>query len=84
MSGNKKHIIRIFFIIVCTLTTGFFVFSQTVTVHGIVRDNNSLTPISNVNIKINGTNEGVFTGSDGRFTLTLKSIPASITITCVG
>jgi hypothetical protein len=66
------------------LTTGFFVFSQTVTVHGIVRDNNSLTPISNVNIKINGTNEGVFTGSDGRFTLTLKSIPASITITCVG
>jgi hypothetical protein len=66
------------------LTTGFFAFSQTVTVHGIVRDNNSLTPISNVNIKINGTNEGVFTRSDGRFTLTLKSIPASITITCVG
>ncbi|MGA3013177.1 MAG: carboxypeptidase-like regulatory domain-containing protein [Bacteroidales bacterium] len=66
------------------MTIGLFAFSQTVTIHGIVRDNNSLTPISNVNIKINGTNEGVFTGSDGQFMLILKSIPASITITCVG
>lgn len=84
MSGYKKHLIRIFFILVCTLTTGIFGFTQTVTIHGIVRDNNSMTPISNVNIKINRTNEGIFTGSDGKFTLTLKRIPASITITCVG
>jgi hypothetical protein len=63
---------------------GLFAFSQTTTIHGIVRDNNSMTPISNVNIKLNGTNEGVFTGSDGRFTLKIISIPASITITCVG
>jgi hypothetical protein len=59
-------------------------FSQTTIIHGIVRDNHSLTPIGNVNIKVNGTNEGVFSGPDGRFILKIKSIPASLTITCVG
>lgn len=84
MSGYKKQIIRIFFILVYTLLIELIAFSQTTIIFGIVKDNNSLNPIGNVHIKVNGTNEGVFSGSDGRFILKLKSIPASITITCVG
>jgi len=84
MSGYKKQNIRIFLIQVFSLTTGLLAFSQTATIHGIVKDNISLTPIRNVNIKVNGTNEGVFTGTDGRFSLTMKGAPVSITISCVG
>jgi hypothetical protein len=84
MSDNKKHIIRIFLINLSLLAIGLFSFSQTIIIRGIVKDNSSSKPINNVNIKINGTNEGVFTGPDGRFSLTLKRIPVSLTISCVG
>ncbi|MCX6245830.1 MAG: carboxypeptidase-like regulatory domain-containing protein [Bacteroidetes bacterium] len=84
MSEYKRHIIRIFLIHAFILTEGIIAFSQTATLRGIVKDNYSLTPISNVNIKINGTKEGVFTGPDGRFSLTLKRTPVSLTISCVG
>jgi hypothetical protein len=84
MSGNKNHLFRIFLISSYLLSTGLFSFSQTRIIQGIVTDNNSREPIPNVNIKINSTKEGVFTGRDGKFSLTLKRIPASLTISCVG
>lgn len=84
MSEYKKHLSRIFLIQLYLLTLELFSFSQTTTIHGIVKDNNSSTPISNANIKINGTNEGAFTGPDGRFSLTVKKTPVSLTISCVG
>jgi hypothetical protein len=79
----EKIMIRVFFILACSFMPGLIAFSQT-TLHGVVRDNSSLAPLNNVNIKVNGTNHGVSTGADGRFVLTLTHIPASITITCVG
>ncbi|MEI7663356.1 MAG: carboxypeptidase-like regulatory domain-containing protein, partial [Bacteroidota bacterium] len=41
-------------------------------------------PVSNVNVRVYGTNSGTFTGQDGRFKLALKKIPASISLSCVG
>lgn len=84
MSGNKRQIICAFFIQVFLLTIGLSSFSQTIIIHGIVKDNNSLKPIGNVNIKINGTNEGVSTDPDGRFSLPLTRTPVSLTLSCVG
>jgi hypothetical protein len=84
MSGNTKQIICAFLIPVLLLTIGFSSLAQTKVIHGIVKDNNSLKPISNVNIRINGTNEGVFTGLDGRFSLALSRTPVSLTLSCVG
>jgi hypothetical protein len=84
MSGNKKQIICAFFFRVFLLTMGLSSFSQTIIIHGVVKDNNSLKPISNVNIKINGTNDGVFTDPDGRFSLPLNRTPVLLTLSCVG
>ena len=84
MSGCKNQLIFAFFIQVFLLPAGLSTFSQTKIINGIVKDNNSLKPISDVNIQVNSTNEGVSTGQDGRFSLTLKRIPASLTISCVG
>jgi hypothetical protein len=84
MSGYKKQILYVFLIQLLLSSLGFSSFSQPKLITGIVRDYNSLKPVTNVNIKINSTNEGVSTGRDGRFSLTIKRIPASLTISCVG
>ena len=58
--------------------------AQKISINGIVKDEISQTAIRDVNIKVNGTREGAFTGQDGRFTLSLKKTPASITLSCIG
>jgi len=84
MPGNNKHITHFFLILVFATCSSLSTFAQIKTIHGIIKDDNSLKPISNVNIKINGTSEGVSTNEDGIFYLTLIKIPTSLTISCVG
>jgi len=57
---------------------------QNTLIHGIVQDEITRNPIPNVNIRVNGTTEGCFSGVDGKFTLNLDKTPCSLTITCVG
>ncbi len=60
------------------------VFSQKHTIHGIVKDEVTQSPVADVDIKINGTNRGAVTDKDGRFTLILDKVPSSVTLSCIG
>jgi hypothetical protein len=84
MFKNRRHTIRFLTVLFYFLLFGFSAFPQKITVHGIVKDEISLEPVSGVNIKINGTNQGVATNKEGRFDLVLEKIPVSITLSCVG
>ncbi len=58
--------------------------SQVKSLRGIVKDLESSKPVRNVNVRINGTTQGVVTDQDGRFTLKLKQVPASVILSCIG
>jgi hypothetical protein len=90
MDYNKKmirtmlKISHFFLTLIFFLFLGFSASPQGIKVEGIVKDEITLKPIRNVNIIIKGTSEGVFSGEDGRYSLTLKKIPASLTLSCIG
>jgi hypothetical protein len=72
-----------------SLTIYFFfqpciVLSQTVIFKGIIKDEQTLKPIRDVNIKVHGTNKGTSTDQAGTFTLRFNKFPASLVFTCVG
>lgn len=59
-------------------------FSQTVLFKGIIRDEQSLMPVRDVNVKVSGTTRGTSTDHTGSFSLGLNKIPATLVISCVG
>ncbi len=59
-------------------------FSQTNLFKGIVKDERTLKPVHDVNIKVHGTNNGTSTDKFGFFSLRITKVPASLVITCVG
>ena len=82
---KKNRIIR------AVLTLGTFmlfihcsIFSQTFLFKGIIKDEQTLKPIPDVNIKIAGTTEGTATDKAGRFVLKVDKIPATLEFSCVG
>jgi len=62
----------------------FTLFSQTLIFKGIIRDEQSLKPIPEVNIKIYGTTRGTATDNAGRFLINLENLPATLLFSCVG
>jgi hypothetical protein len=76
--------IRVILLMLLCIPPGRSAFPQNISVTGIIRDEMTLQPIRDVNIKVNGTRKGVFSGPDGRFTLILDKVPASITLSCIG
>lgn len=94
MKAKIKLIItcRILFTAVARLTylTVFLCFlpfiprSQTLVFKGIVKDEQTLKPIPDVNIKVIGTTLGAATDKTGRFVLKLDKIPTSLGFSCVG
>ena len=81
---NMEYIIRILSILFFSILTGLSASPQTIQVSGVVKDEITLEPINDVNIKINGTNKGTSSDKNGRFSLILDKIPASITLSCIG
>jgi len=76
----KKSIILFLFLIVCNPqghTQGFFL-------HGVVRDVETQEPVSGVNIRIGESDQGTFTNNEGKFSLSLRSVPCTVTFSCIG
>ncbi len=59
-------------------------YTQNTRITGTVKDEITQTPIGDVNIKVNGTTRGAVTDKQGRFSLILEKIPASVTLSCIG
>jgi hypothetical protein len=76
---SKSTCLTIFFFYI-----QFFVFSQTLLLKGIVKDESTLRPVRDVNIKVYGTTKGTSTDKNGNFSIRLNKIPASLIITCIG
>ncbi len=81
---HNSHQTAFLAVFVFCFLSGFSAFSQSIVVKGIVKDENTQVPIRDVNIIINGTNQGFITDHTGRFSLVLDKIPAAITLSCVG
>jgi hypothetical protein len=91
-----EYLSRILSVLFISIITGLSVSPQTIQVKelnvppqriqviGIVKDELTLVPVNDVNIKINGTNKGTSSDKTGRFSLVLDKIPTSITLSCVG
>ena len=62
----------------------FVLLSQTLLFKGIVKDEQTLKPIPDINIKVFGTTQGTATDSTGRFSLRLDKIPAILIFSSVG
>jgi hypothetical protein len=62
----------------------FVLLSQTLLFKGIVKDEQTLKPIPDINIKVFGTTQGTATNSTGRFSLRLDKIPAILIFSSVG
>lgn len=74
----------IFFLTFFLLFFHIILFSQSIVFKGIVKDEQSLKPIPNVNIKIFETTQGTSTDNAGMFTIKLEKIPTALVFTCVG
>jgi len=62
----------------------FALYSQNLLFKGIVKDDHSLNPIPEVNIKVYGTNQGTATDNIGKFSIKLEKIPCTIVFSCIG
>ncbi|MCX6306697.1 MAG: carboxypeptidase-like regulatory domain-containing protein [Bacteroidetes bacterium] len=58
--------------------------SQTVLFKGIIKDEQTLRPIRDANVKVYGTTQGTSTGQAGNFSLKLSKFPATLVFTCIG
>lgn len=60
------------------------IFSQTINFKGIIRDEQTLKPIKDVNIKVHGTTKGTSTDHAGNFSIRLDKTPSKLVISCIG
>lgn len=54
------------------------------TIHGTVRDMETGQPLSYTNIQIEGTYQGTITNDDGKYTLKIRNIPATLIFRFIG
>jgi hypothetical protein len=52
--------------------------------HGIVLDNETKLPVGNVNFKVEGKSTGTVSDRNGVFSFRLDTIPALLTVSCIG
>lgn len=58
--------------------------SQTVLFTGTIKDEQTLKPVLNVNIRVYGTDLGTSTDHAGNFSLQVDQVPATLIFTCMG
>ncbi|MEI6454888.1 MAG: carboxypeptidase-like regulatory domain-containing protein [bacterium] len=59
-------------------------YAQTDIFKGVVKDEQTLKPIPEVNIQISGTTRGTATDHSGRFSIILEQLPVSLVFSCIG
>jgi hypothetical protein len=79
MIGFKK----LAFLALLFFTIHSIVFSQTILFKGNVKDEQTLQPVVEVNIKVYGTTAGTSTDAAGNFSLKIDKLPATIQFSCV-
>ncbi len=72
-----------FFFFLFTLFAPQGVFSQKI-IHGIVKDAKTGTTLPAANIVIEGTYRGTITNEEGRFSLKIKQLPATLRVSYIG
>jgi TonB-linked SusC/RagA family outer membrane protein len=80
--SNKKH----FFLFFTILFLSFELFAQQspVTIAGKVIDEVTKEPLAGVTVLVKSTTVGTATGVDGKFTIGVKSLPATIAVSYLG
>ena len=75
---------KLAYLTVFFLTIHSIIYSQTGLFTGVIKDEKTLKPIADVNIKVYGTTIGTSTDDAGKFSLKINKSPATIIFTCVG
>ncbi|KAA6317743.1 TonB-dependent receptor SusC, partial [termite gut metagenome] len=78
----KRHFF-VFFTFLC-VSLELFAQQSTVTIAGKVLDETSREPLLGVTLLVKSSATGATTGVDGHFTLNVKSLPATITVSYLG
>jgi hypothetical protein len=84
MMVSKTRFKKLAYLTVFILTIHSTIYSQTTLFKGVVKDEKTLKPILDVNIKVYGTTLGTSTDNAGNFSLTINKIPTTIIFTCIG
>ncbi len=83
-SASKTGFMKLIYLTALCFAIHTIACSQTNPFKGIIKDEQTLKPIQDVNIKVYGTTKGTSTGKDGSFSLTLNRTPAEMIFTCIG
>jgi len=81
---TAKRLFHSFLFLLFQVASGGIALAQPTTITGVVNDNRSLSPVGNVSIMIQGTREGVYSESDGHFSIRVKRFPVTLVLSCVG
>jgi hypothetical protein len=81
---THSYVWKVIGLIILFFLVGILSFSQTILLNGIVKDEHTAKPLSEVNIKIAGTGKGTSTDKSGNFSLLIDKIPLTLVITCIG
>jgi hypothetical protein len=81
---NLHEFFKLAYLTVFFFSVHLFVCSQTILFTGIIKDEQTLKPILNVNIKVYGSALGTSTDQAGNFSLKVNKIPTTLIFTCVG
>ena len=81
---NLHGYIRVVLLVVVFFTIHILAWSQTALFKGLIKDEETLKPIQQVNIKVSGTASGTSTDQTGSFSLKVSKIPVTVSFSCVG
>ncbi|MFZ4523167.1 MAG: carboxypeptidase-like regulatory domain-containing protein [Bacteroidales bacterium] len=81
---NLHGFTRVVLLTVFLFATHILVWSQTALFKGVIKDEETLKPIQEVNIKVSGTSAGTSTDHAGNFSLKVSKIPVTVSFSCVG
>jgi hypothetical protein len=81
---NSACSVKSIILIILFIFFSFPQYSQSVIFKGTVKDEQTLKPLAEINIKVSGTTQGTSTDNSGSFSIILEKIPVILIFTCIG
>lgn len=79
-----RYLLRLHALLAIVLLTPFVIFSQGITLKGVVKNSETNEPLPAVSIEISGTTRGTYSKSDGSYELLIPALPVKVLFSSVG
>ena len=85
MVSRLRRVHRSILFVVCMLLqVGFLEAEEEVSIRGLVRDDDTGQPLPGATVELKGTEMGTIAGEDGKFSMHLEELPATIEVRHIG